>query len=543
MNENLDRWQGIEQEFRITPKPRGTYAREVIDSLSNYHLGGQYQLLYLRTPSLLRAGGFLRNGSRIYQCSGGHLEITTPECRNAFQAALYDKATEFIAQLGAERASDKVMTDVQCWKANVEADGKYTRGTHESYLVQRGRFQGKQRLLIPFLILRNVLTGAGGYIGDQYLISPRSTMTKKVFSSHRYWPVLSNRDQPLASKDKFRIHVPSGEGLRSPVTRLLNNGMTSYVITAIESGKIEHVPGIKDPLKTLKHIAHSLSDWQVELRNNMKIGAIEYLNSYYLPSIEELFEERETSFWDEYTLQLYKRLTEKLDEGLIEDPYVVKRLEWPMKRWVIENEIGDFEYEGEDKKLAASFQFTNVCDHDLYERVKDELGAVDLFDQEETGQALISPPKNSRASLRGKLHEQFPESWITWNRIAFQKTHKRPASFHRLQEIIHSSRGRQALVHSRGPSGSRGDQLRAVIREIRALGRGRLEPVILIRLTNRGAQIQTMGSRVCSVRFDRLDGWDEDRVQRKVEEIKEVRDGYRRQNKRDRTGVSHFREF
>jgi len=52
--------------------------------------------------------------------------------------------------------------------------------------------------------------------------------------------------------------------------------------------------------------------------------AIDYINHYYLSAIEELFGERETSYWDEYVLDTFKRVCDKFNQGLLEDPYVVR---------------------------------------------------------------------------------------------------------------------------------------------------------------------------------------------------------------------------
>jgi len=95
----LSRWQGIEHEFRvgISSESPGLYryARfyhvdEVIHALENYTFFDGVDAICSKLRR--RNDGFLRNGSRIYICTGGHLEIATPECRDAFEALKYDKA-------------------------------------------------------------------------------------------------------------------------------------------------------------------------------------------------------------------------------------------------------------------------------------------------------------------------------------------------------------------------------------------------------------------------------------------------------------------
>lgn len=427
---NLDKWQGIEQEFRVTARPRRyRHAERIINALQRYNFFDDPEYNAFCSKSYWKNDGFLRNGSRIYICTGGHLEITTPECRNAFEALKYDKAADLYAQIGTERTS--LSGEIQCWKANVELDVRYARGTHESYVADKEKFAGKEDLLTPFLILRKIFTGAGGYVldrdGMRYVISPRSLSVKSVVSnssSHR--PILSSRDEPLTHRDKVRIHVTSGEGVRSDVTRFLNNAMTSYVIEAIESSKIRKLPQLRSPLHTLYELAGEQENWTVELKNGDKTDAIDYLNSFYLPAVEELFEERETDYWDEYALKTYKHIMQKLNAGLIEDPYVYRRVEWAMKRWIIKNKLDEFEFEEDEygKEVAASFCFTNLCDFDLYEKLADEIGAVKLVSDREIGEALVSPPPNSRALLRLRLAKEFSDALFGWNKIAINPKRK-----------------------------------------------------------------------------------------------------------------------
>ncbi|MEA1957879.1 MAG: proteasome accessory factor PafA2 family protein, partial [Euryarchaeota archaeon] len=221
---DLNKWQGVEHEFRvgISSESPGLYryARfyhvdEVIHALENYTFFDGTDAICSKLRR--RNDGFLRNGSRIYICTGGHLEIATPECRNAFEALKYDKAAELYMQIGVERANKKYREKlrkranapsyIQCWKANVEIDKRYSRGTHESYEVVRRNFVGKENLFIPFLILRKIFFGAGGFIAEKeglkYVISPKAMVSKRVLTeSPSQWPILSTRDEPLGTKDK-----------------------------------------------------------------------------------------------------------------------------------------------------------------------------------------------------------------------------------------------------------------------------------------------------------------------------------------------------
>ncbi len=570
---DLNKWQGVEHEFRvgISSESPGLYryARfyhvdEVIHALETYTFFDGTDAICSKLRR--RNDGFLRNGSRIYICTGGHLEIATPECRNAFEALKYDKAAELYMQIGVERANKKYREKlrkranapsyIQCWKANVEIDKRYSRGTHESYEVVRRNFVGKENLFIPFLVLRKIFFGAGGFVAEKeglkYVISPKAMVSKRVLTeSPSQWPILSTRDEPLGTKDKYRVHVTSGEGVRSEVTRLLNNALTSYVLDAIETGKLSHVEDIWNPLQTFKDIsANTEGDWRVKLTNGRTELAIDYLEANYLAVIEELFDERETSYWDKYVLDTFKRLCDKFRQGLLEDPYVVRRLEWVMKLWVIKNEIDDFDYkytskgkfdyrsiymmdEEIEKEIAASFDFTNLCDYDLYERIADKIGVERILTEEEIGEALLFPPKDSRAELRVRLASEFGNAALSWNKITINREPKIKIDMGRPTGEEYSRMFERYPELARMPS--------AVVVFLRERRRGEATRQVLVRLLAEEEDIRGWEEEISreirnrivrnpyldyllysnnkTYRFDELDGWNEDTIKKRLEEI------------------------
>ncbi|HUV03054.1 MAG TPA: proteasome accessory factor PafA2 family protein [Desulfobacteria bacterium] len=572
--EDLSRWQGLEHEFRVGLSSESPglyrYARfyhvdEVIHALEGYTFFDDATAICSKMRR--RNDGFLRNGSRIYICTGGHLEIATPECRNAFDVLKYDKAAEVYMQLGVEKANERyseklkrrrrTSTYIQCWKANVEIDKRYSRGTHESYMVERKNFVGREHLLIPFLVLRKIFFGAGGYVaekeGVKYVLSPKAMVARRVFTeSPSQWPILSTRDEPLGSKDSYRVHVTSGEGVRSEVTRLLCNAITSYVIDAIESGKITHVENIWNPLQTFKDISENTSgDWRIKLMNGRTELAIDYLTSNYLEAIEKLFAERKVSYWDKYALDTFKRVCAKFEQGLLEDPYVFRRIEWVMKLKVIKSESNEFSYnyiprgkfdyrnmylmdEQTERKIAASFAFTNLCDYDLYECVADKIGVERILTDDEIGEALLFPPKDSRAELRVRLASEFENATLSWNKITINREPNVKI------DVSRPSSEEYARLFERYPELARMPS--AVVVFFREQNREEGARQVLVRLLAEDEDIQGWEDEISgeirnriarnpyldyllyannkTFLFDELDGWNEETIRKKIEEIR-----------------------
>src|SRR5690606_2832809 len=92
-------------------------------------------------------------------------------------------------------------------------------GCHENYLVRRqGDFARLSDVLVPFLITRQVLTGAGKVLatprGAVYCLSQRADHIWEAVSSAttRSRPIINTRDEPHADAESYRrLHVIVGD--------------------------------------------------------------------------------------------------------------------------------------------------------------------------------------------------------------------------------------------------------------------------------------------------------------------------------------------
>ena len=431
-------YQGEEIEFGVPFKTPGvTYVNDLLEALAEYRLKGGIPALLPISDGFSQ---FLRNGGRAYGDMAGSsgvydiFEITTPECENSLELVAYDKAIEQYARLASQQLSRKIGREVHCYKASIALASPHseeytTRGAHESYLAENIRIVDKLDLLVPFLICRQLFCGAGGYYKKRFLISPRQIFSECIYGERAfgYWPVITLIDEPLADRKYYRIHVTNGEGVRSELTTFLRQSITSYVILCIQRNKLQTVPKMKNPLNTAKTISANIDgEWKIELEDGRRIDAIEYLNSYYISSIEKLFEESNPADHDKFAFKELKFILEKLSEGSFEA--LDKSVEWAIKLSLIEKGIDDF-FEFEEgltesqKKEAANFQYTAVTDP-LFEDLTKDFGFKRMVSDEEIHRALLQPPKNSRAELRVRIADHFKNRVknISWNSISIDET-------------------------------------------------------------------------------------------------------------------------
>ena len=109
---------------------------------------------------------FLKNGARLYLDVGSHPEYATPECDDVVDLVTHDKAGERILEgllVDAERRlrEEGIAGDIYLFKNNTDSAGN-SYGCHENYLVGRhGEFSRLADVLIPFLVTRQMICGAG----------------------------------------------------------------------------------------------------------------------------------------------------------------------------------------------------------------------------------------------------------------------------------------------------------------------------------------------------------------------------------------------
>ena len=420
---SLEVWQGAEQEFAAGSQPVGLFQA----------LGGRGVYVYRPLDNIPRA--HLRNGGVCYIHSN-LFEVCTPECRGPRALVAYDKASEAYARLASWAHEEETGQRVHLYKTNIASDPKgevehTTVGAHENYLVKREGYADAAPLLIPFLVLRQLFCGVGGYVRGEYMVSPRSIFPLKVYSEvSTDYPIVSLRDEPHAGEAYTRAHIVFGEGARSEYTTFLKHSATSLVLQAIQSGHIQEVPELADPIEAGKELAGNLDgDWSVELAGGERLGAVDFLSSYYVDGIESLLEEDEPSQDSVNALSELKWVLGKLGEGLIED--LDKSVEWVIKKTLIEDGYQEnFRHEeGMDEataKEAAAFQYTAVTDP-LFDELSERHGLRTIVTQDEVERAFLEPPADSRGMLRVSLarHLEGSLETLSWSFLKYRKGRKR----------------------------------------------------------------------------------------------------------------------
>ena len=287
---------GIENEYGVTCTFRGQ-RRLSPDEVARY--------LFRRVVSWGRSSNvFLRNGARLYLDVGSHPEYATPECDDVDGLVAHDKAGERILEglvVDAERRlrDDGIVGDVYLFKNNTDSAGN-SYGCHENYLVARqGEFSRLADVLIPFLVSRQIIVGAGKVLqtprGTVFAVSQRAEHIWEGVSSAttRSRPIINTRDEPHADAEKYRrLHVIVGDSNMSETTTLLKVTSTDLVLRMIEEDVVMRDLTLENPIRAIREISHDMTGRRrVRLVNGREASALE-IQAEYLARARDFVDRR-----------------------------------------------------------------------------------------------------------------------------------------------------------------------------------------------------------------------------------------------------------
>lgn len=405
---------GIETEYGVTCTFRGQ-RRLSPDEVARY--------LFRRVVSWGRSSNvFLRNGARLYLDVGSHPEYATPECDDPVQLVAHDKAGEQILEgllVDAEKRlhEEGIAGEVYLFKNNTDSAGN-SYGCHENYLVGRqGDFGRLADVLIPFLVTRQIITGAGKVLqtprGAVYCVSQRAEHIWEGVSSAttRSRPIINTRDEPHADAERYRrLHVIVGDSSMAEPTTLLKIGSTDLVLRLIEAGIVMRDLTLENPIRAIREISHDMTGTRtVRLANGREITALQMQREYWL-KVKDFCDRRELMTGTvARVVDLWDRTLTAVETGDL--TLVDREIDWVIKYRMIERyqakhgmamsnpRIAQLDLAYHDIRRGRGL-FSILQNRGLVERVTRDL---DVFE------AKSVPPQSTRAKLRGEFIKRAQE--------------------------------------------------------------------------------------------------------------------------------------
>jgi len=390
------------------------------------------QLTDVEDPTL--ANVVLTNGARLY-VDHAHPEYSSPEVTNPRAAVIWDRAGELIMLEAVRRLQNRPgLPGVNLYKNNTDGKGA-SYGTHENYLMRRETpFADIVRHLVPFFVVRQVITGSGRVGIGQDSRTPGFQLSQRAdffevevgLETTLKRPIINTRDEPHAVADLYRrLHVIIGDANHCDVANLLKLGMTSLVLALIEDRAMTKDLTLAKPVATLHQISHDPTlQAKVTLRDGGQMTALELLWEYH-DAVAAYLDVRglggESD--DPHTAEVMRLWGDVLHRLETDPSTCAADLDWVAKQQVLEGYRERDGLDWSDPRLrAVDIQWSDVRpEKGLFRRLADRGRMTMLVDEAAVEAAVTTPPEDTRAWFRGTCLDKWPTqiAAASWDSVIF----------------------------------------------------------------------------------------------------------------------------
>ncbi|SOC54452.1 depupylase/deamidase Dop [Ornithinimicrobium cerasi] len=379
-------------------------------------LADRSQLTDVEDPTI--ANTVLANGARFY-VDHAHPEYSSPEVTSPTEAVRYDRAGEQVA-LAAARTLAGRGQQVRLYKNNVDGKGA-SYGTHENYLVPRTvPFERIARDLIPFLVARPVIAGAGRVGLGQTSERPGFQLSQRAdyleaevgLETTLRRPIINTRDEPHATPHLWRrLHVIVGDATMADVTTLLAVGSLSAVLRLLETdpGAVPDIT-LRAPVAAAQVISHDPTlRATVETLDGRHLTGLDLLEAYLEAVEEAAVGGHEGWVRDEETRLVLGRWRTVLDALRVDPASCAAQVEWVAKFSLLERFRDRAGAAWDDPRVQAM----DIQWHDLDParglavRLRAAGQLERLVDDAAIAAAVAEPPADTRAWFRGEVVRRF----------------------------------------------------------------------------------------------------------------------------------------
>jgi proteasome accessory factor PafA2 len=372
----------------------------------------------------------LSNGARLY-VDHAHPEYSTPECFDPLEAALHDKAGEWVMARAGSAAGTLLEPGQRMGLYKNNSDGKgNSYGTHENYLVSRELpFTDVIDYFTTFLVSRQIFTGSGK-VGSEngrpdvtYQLSQRADFFEERVGLETTLkrPIINTRDEPHGDPTKYRrLHVIIGDANLSETQTFVKLGTASLFLAALEDGALPDPVTLEDPVQATWQVSHDLGfHLPLSLADGGSATALE-LSWQYLEWLTKYAEQAAPDPIYDHVLALWERMLTDLETDPVR---LADRLDWAAKLRILEGfRERDGLLWGDPKLRALDLQYHDVDpERGLYYRLAGRGSMQRLFTDEEIERAVSEPPERTRAYFRGRCVARFSQSLVAanWDSLVF----------------------------------------------------------------------------------------------------------------------------
>ncbi|NEG95598.1 Pup--protein ligase [Bifidobacterium sp. SMB2] len=381
---------------------------------------------------------YLVNGSRLYLDVGSHPEYATAEAIRPMDALAQDLAGERVMRRLALQAQESLhegygqRARIHLFKNNVDSAG-HSFGCHENYLLRRQvPLSAIEHELVPFLVTRQLFTGAGRFtadptVEDGFEISQRAEFLDDAVSSSttRSRPMVNTRDEPHADSDLFRrLHVIVGDSNRSQTATWMKMAVTHLVLCVIEEawrrGAVSECASmtLADPSEAIRTVSRDRTGTApVALADGTTASALAMQRRYY--DIVSGFIDRHAGAMAvilpdyERAMALWRQALDAVESG--DWRRLASWVDWAAKLQLIQAMKRRDPNLSDARIRQVDFDYHDIVNGTIFPRL--ERGGLirTMVDETHIEQAVEQPPADTRAALRGRFVREALRTDAHWS--------------------------------------------------------------------------------------------------------------------------------
>lgn len=281
------------------------------------------------------------------------------------------------------------------------------------FLLRLVAFRRQRKILLPFLITRQIVSGAGCLTDKGYLLSEKANAINGLIRTGghpRQKPVfeISNLMKLLFKPVYFqmkpyfalfrkrqRLHLNLSDSNMCQTAEYLKIGTTALVLDMAESGFLKKIPRFGDPIRALKEINRALAE-QDESENSIFSDALAVQREYHKQAVEFVSQSDYTSIEAREIVRTWGRVLDMLEKS---PDLLWGKIDWVTKRQIL-NSIEDENDWNVLKKIDLKYHELDSGYHANLENAGESLIIIDNDDIET---AIFHPPEETPAYFRGEI--------------------------------------------------------------------------------------------------------------------------------------------
>jgi proteasome accessory factor A len=315
-------------------------------------------------------------------------------------------------------------------------------------LLRLTAFSRLRRALLPFLVSRPIVTGAGLVDAEgRFQISDKGPAINCVLGFGGMF-----KDRPIFTMGHFfksmyaeawfspreffrlwaarqRLQIGLGDSNMCETAEFLRVGTTMLVLDAIDAGMFNDHPRIHRPIRALHTICRDTTLRRtVTLRGDCPATALQIQQYYHSVCREFLKQQGDAPPEAWHVLDCWKQVLDAFETLVDRDELpdqLIGRVDWVTKKFLLDQAAADAPW---DERKKIDIRYHELSPDGYFEMLRSTGNVPRILSDDELQRALRNPPPNSPATTRGHYIREFSQGdqplAVNWRSVIIGRGHR-----------------------------------------------------------------------------------------------------------------------